>query len=70
MSRPTIRERRALVLLGWQAECAVADRATHLVNSFTPPSVKDGLPESIADCVELGRNCLRAHLRMGRGGAV
>lgn len=65
MSRPTIRERRFLVALGWQAECA-AQAATHLVNSFTPPAVKDGLPKTISECVALGRRCLFEHLRTVR----
>lgn len=67
MSRPTIRERRLLVQLGWEAECAASDRATHLTNSFTPPSLKDGLPETIVECIMLGRRSLRAHLRSVRG---
>lgn len=63
MARLNIAERASVVRLGWQAECAVQDRATHLVNSFSmgPKDAAD-LPDRLDKCAEIGRQLLRNHL--------
>ena len=64
----TIRDYEACLLAGWQAECAVQSRATHLVASLRPRAERgERRPEHAADAIEEGRAALRAHLARVRG---
>jgi hypothetical protein len=63
----TTKDKIAAVTAGWQAECALQLRATHLAFSFqlSAADAKD-LPNSVEGCIEAGRARLRGHLERVR----